>query len=198
MSNDKDVARLYKLQATVGKLVLDQKRDAKAVADVLQSIIDPSAPQHVIDCDAAPNTRMWSAMECRVVSHQRVGQLAWDPTRFKLWLPEEQRDWRDISVPDLRSVLASKTVLNANVLDHLLKYQHLIPPVCRVPMRDGSIGMYALFWGTIYANKDGEFVRSLMWTGRKSPGMDMGKWGEYPVYFDRDFFSCNYPAAIFE
>lgn len=40
MSNDNQYERLFKLQATVGKLVLDGKRDPDIVADMLQSVID--------------------------------------------------------------------------------------------------------------------------------------------------------------
>jgi len=40
MSNDNRYERLWKLQATIGKLVLDGKRDPDQVADVLQSVVD--------------------------------------------------------------------------------------------------------------------------------------------------------------
>jgi hypothetical protein len=40
MRNDKAVARLWKLQTCVNKLILDGKRDPKAVCDIYQGILD--------------------------------------------------------------------------------------------------------------------------------------------------------------
>lgn len=42
MSNDTQFARLFKLQASVGKLVLDGKRDPEKIANIFQAIIDGS------------------------------------------------------------------------------------------------------------------------------------------------------------
>lgn len=44
MSNDNQIERLWKLQATVNKLVLDGKRDPREVSDILQGILE-SRPQ---------------------------------------------------------------------------------------------------------------------------------------------------------
>jgi len=48
MSNDKTVVdRLFKLQAKINMMVVDGKRNAWAVADVLQQIIDEKQPQYL-------------------------------------------------------------------------------------------------------------------------------------------------------
>ncbi|HSE35365.1 MAG TPA: hypothetical protein VLB83_04555 [Candidatus Paceibacterota bacterium] len=44
MSNDNQIERLWKLQATVNKLILDGKRDPREVSDILQGILE-SRPQ---------------------------------------------------------------------------------------------------------------------------------------------------------
>ncbi|OGZ05884.1 MAG: hypothetical protein A2845_03720 [Candidatus Lloydbacteria bacterium RIFCSPHIGHO2_01_FULL_49_22] len=44
MRNDNGYERLWKLQAMIGKLVLDGKRDPNEVANTLQSIVDRASP----------------------------------------------------------------------------------------------------------------------------------------------------------
>ncbi|MEK7650752.1 MAG: hypothetical protein AAB364_02690 [Patescibacteria group bacterium] len=44
MSSDSEIVRLWKVQASVNKLVLDGKRDPRKISDFLQKVIDESIP----------------------------------------------------------------------------------------------------------------------------------------------------------
>ena len=67
-----------------------------------------------------------------------------DPTKISLWLHEKQKSGY-IRGYDLEKELP-KEVLNATVLDWLLKNPKYIPEDWK--------GKYVFFWGTIYRNQD--------------------------------------------
>ena len=110
---------------------------------------------HAIDCYAAPFIpNYW-----RVEEHQKGGNFVWDPDAVKLYLADEQKSGR-IGGNELRKKLRGMPVLNATVLDYLLKpeNQHLIPGEYK--------GKAVFFWGTIYRNSDDNlYVRYLYWCG---------------------------------
>jgi hypothetical protein len=109
-------------------------------------------PKHIIDCDKEPNISYegWT-----IESHKKMGKLKWNPKNVELYLSEKQKDGY-ISGINLQKELENKLVLNACVLDYLLKHQNLIP--------DSWKGRYIFFWGTIYRNSNGYlFVRCLFW-----------------------------------
>ncbi len=111
-------------------------------------------PQHLIDCDAAPFPPNGWSME----KHIDGGQFEWNPTRVKLYLAKSQTPGKLIEGNKLRKELEGQLVLNANVLDYLLKNPELIP--------DEWKGKAVFFWGTIYRNSNGDlFVRYLRWSG---------------------------------
>ena len=61
---------------------------------------------------------------------------------------------------ELREELKGKPVLNANVLDYLLKHPELIPEEWK--------GKAVFFWGTIYRDSRGNLcVRCLYWDGSR-------------------------------
>jgi hypothetical protein len=81
----------------------------------------------------------------------------------------------------LRKELASKLVLNANVLDYLLAHTELIPEEWK--------GKYVFFWGTIYLYSGGRlYVRCLYWRG------DRWNWD---CFWLGDVFRDYNPAALF-
>lgn len=132
-----------------------------------------------IDCDADPFVpNGW-----RVEEHQRGGIFIWDPDKVKLYLSKKQKgDNKYIVGNDLRKELKSQSVLNANVLDYLLKLenQHLIPEDWK--------GEYIFFWGTIYRSSNGDlFVRYLCWDG--------GRWDWVYYWLDGSWGSVS-PAAV--
>ena len=112
---------------------------------------------HRIDCDAPPFVpEGWFGYE----KHRKGGQLAWDPTKIALWLSEDQRNHGLAAGEAIRSELAGKPVLNANVLDYLLANQHLIPKELEQ--------VYVLFWGTEYYDLFGKLcVRYLYKSGAR-------------------------------
>ncbi len=117
--------------------------------DVVRGYAKVVTTQHIIDCDAKlfiPNG--WRVEnEDQLVSRIR-GQLILDTSKIKLYLSSKQQDGKYIEGNKLRKELASDPVLNANVLDYLLKFenQHLIPEEWK--------DKYIFFWGTIYRDSD--------------------------------------------
>ena len=110
--------------------------------------------KHVIDCDANPHVPDgW-----KVESHRKHGSLEWDLTKIQLYLSPEQQGEKRIEGNKLRKELENQPVLNANVLDYLLKHPELIPEEWKK--------QYTFFWGTIYRNSAGNLcVRYLYWGG---------------------------------
>lgn len=133
-------------------------------------------PQHLIDCDAAPfQPNGWS-----VEKHAKAGQFEWNPTRVKLYLAKSQKPGKLVEGNKLRKELEGQMVLNACVLDYLLKNPELIP--------DEWKGKAVFFWGTIYRDSDGYlFVRYLCWYG--------SRWRWFDDWLD-SYFDGNDPAAV--
>jgi hypothetical protein len=118
---------------------------------------------HTIDCNADPFVPHGREVE----EHRNGGILTWDPTKVSLYPSKSQEGDEYIGGYKLRKELASQPVLNANVLDYLLKNPHLIPEDWK---KDEHGNMrFIFFWGTIYRNSvyrnsDGRlYVRCLYW-----------------------------------
>jgi hypothetical protein len=120
----------------------------------------PAAADHVIDLNADP----FVPKGCTVEEHQKGGQFKWDATKMTLYLSKEQQDGKWIKGNKLREELRAHnpcnySAFNANLLDYLLKHQHLIPEDWK--------GKYVFFWGTVYRRPDGTpCVRCLYCGGR--------------------------------
>ena len=149
-----------------------------------------TVPEHVIDCDADP-FNPW-AKEGWVIDEQKGGQYKWDALNPPLlYLDEkEQRGGKSIEGKKLRKKLAKDLVkgalLNANVLDYLLKYPHLIPEEWKKDEKGQT--RYIFFWGTVYRYSDGDLcVRDLYWDG--------GRWLWSSRWLDDDW-NDNNPAAL--
>jgi len=80
---------------------------------------------------------------------------------------------------ELRKKLSDKPVLNANVLNYLLKHPNLIPEDWK--------DEYTLFFGTVYNFGGRLFVLSLYWTG--------GVWHWYHHWLNRNLNDCN-PSVL--
>ena len=132
--------------------------------------------EHAIDCDAAP----FVPDGWKVEEHQKGGSFIWDASKVELFLSESQKGGKTIEGNKLRKELAKKLVLNANVLDYLMKNPHLIPEEWK--------GKAVFFWGTVYRDSDGFlYVRYLYWSG---VGWD---WSDY--WLGDDWYDDN-PAAL--
>lgn len=109
--------------------------------------------EHLIDSDADPFIPEGFSLH----EHKKGGIWKWNPFIF-LYLSEDQQRGIYVVGYDLYDKeLAAKGVLNANILDYLLKHQELIPENWK------SHVIY--FWGTIYRDSvDDELcVRCLHW-----------------------------------
>lgn len=154
---------------------LKQFKSLKGIKDILNGHAEIAYPEHLIDCDAAP----YIPEGFTLVSHKKGGQWKWNPS-ISFYLSKKQKKGGYSVGNDLRKALESQPVLNANVLDHLIAHQELIPESWK--------GKTIFFWGTIYRNSDGSlYVRFLYWDGSQ------WRWGS--SYLDNDFHS-NRPAAL--
>lgn len=132
-----------------------------------------STVQHIIDCDADPFVPSGWTVE----SHKKGGQFAFNPAKIRFHLSSNQQGGKYTRGNELRKELANEPVLNANVLDYLLKNPHLIPDEWK---KDASGNTrYIFFWGTIYRRsssgdlcvrclyfRDGRWRWRCSWLGR--------------------------------
>jgi len=148
--------------------------DLAAIKNVLKGLAQIVNVKHVIDCDADP----FLPEGWKVESHKKGGQLEWDPTKVRLHLSSSQQNGKSIEGNELRKELENESVLNANVLDFLLKHPELIPEEWK--------GKYVFFWGTVYRRSDGDlYVRCLYrsdgrwrWDDR---WLGLGRFDGYPA-----------------
>ncbi len=188
VDSDKEL-RVHQLAHDVVGLVRKGKRAPDGVARVLQLINDdpgfeavlfPSAAvvlgSHQIDCDSDPFVpKNW-----KVESHTKGGTLIWDPSKLKLHFSPNQQNGKVIEGHKLRKELENEPVLNANVLDYLLKHPELIP--------EDWEEKYIFFWGTIYRDSDGDLcVRCLDW--------DDGRWYWDCFWLGGDW-GASFPAVV--
>lgn len=133
-------------------------------------------PRLIIDCDADP----FLPAGWRVEEHRQGGQLEWTKSLINLYLADGQKNGQWLGGHELRAVLKNQPVLNANMLDFLLKYPQLIPE----EWKNGAV----FFWGTIYRDSAvGLYVRCLYWGGGR------WFWSWYPLGVDWD---ASHPAAV--
>lgn len=132
----------------------------------MKNLINTSAPPFIPEG--------WSVEE-----HTGMGEIELKPGYFGLYVNDQQKN-AYIEGNKLRKDLAGKPVLNANVLDYLLKNPHLIPEEWK--------GKYIFFWGTIYRNRVGDLcVRYLYWND--------GRW-HWGHYWLSSGWSSRSPAAV--
>ena len=146
------------------------------VRDVLLGRAEIKPAEHLIDCDVDPFVpEGW-----KVEEHKKSGKVKWTKELIELYLSPGQKNGKCIEGNKLRKELASKPVLNANILDYLLAHPELIPEEWK--------GKYVFFWGTVYRGSGGcLYVRVLCWDG--------GRWSWDYYWLDGDF-NDNDPAAL--
>ena len=138
--------------------------------------------EHAIDCDAAP----FVPDGWKVEEHQKGGSFIWDASKVELFLSESQKGGKTIEGNKLRKELAKKLVLNANVLDYLMKNPHLIPEEWKKDEQGNT--RYIFFGGTVYRRSSGYLcVRCLSWSD--------GRWFWGGSWLD-DGWSSRDPAAL--
>lgn len=141
--------------------------------------------ERLIDLDANPFTSNgWTVEE-----HRKGGQWKWNPTLLVLYLSKKQQGGKVIYGIDLRKELAKKRVLNANLLDYLIKQenQHLIPESWKKDKNGNT--RYIFFWGTIYRDGSGNlYVRCLYWDG--------GGWVSGYYWLNHDWVGSNFALSL--
>lgn len=195
MENDeftfKSAFQLYRLEMAMSRvggwdatLVEELSTDDRLakVRDFLLGYSEINPIEHVIDCDAAPDLSGLKGFS--VEEHRKDGALRFDPVEQEkedyLYLSDRQKNDEVIGGHELRKELADKAVLNANVLEYLVKHPHLIPEMWK--------RRAVFFWGTIYRNLEGRlFVRCLVWLGHR--------WHWYLRSLDDDWLD-GWPAAL--
>lgn len=138
-------------------------------------------PEHLIDCDAGP----FIPDGWKVEQHQKGGHFKWDASQVQLYLDKGQQNGKYIEGNKLRKQIG-KSVMNANVLDHLLKNPQLIPDDWKKDENGNT--RYIFFLGTIYRDSVGGLcVRYLFWNARR--------WQWNARWLVRDWYG-NLPAAL--
>ena len=138
----------------------------------------------LIDLDANP----FVPYGWEVRSHQKGGQFTWSPDKVRLHLSSSQRGKGRIDGDDLQKELEKERVMNANLLDYLLKNPDIIPESWKKD--DEGNMLLSFFWGTIYcgpANANHRCVRYLCFRG------DAWSWGQAYLIDDWCF---NRPAVL--
>ncbi len=151
---DENLEEVYDLIVALGgpEMVVQSECDLNAT---------PAERLPIIDCDADPFIpEGWS-----VVEHHKGGQVEFDSSKIVFHLEPEQRNGLIVG-NELRERLKSQPVMNANVLDFLLKHPDLIPESWEYDERGRKRRIY--FWGTIFCDSDGNlFIRCLYRSGSK-------------------------------
>lgn len=138
--------------------------------------------EHIIDCDAEP----FVPDGWKVEEHRKGGAFKFDASQVQFYLDLGQQDGNYIEGNKLREALEGKPVLNANVLDYLLKNPQLIPNDWKKDEKGNT--RYIFFWGTIYRDLGGDLcVRCLFWSD--------GRWRWDAHWLDDDWLGGN-PAAV--
>jgi hypothetical protein len=156
----------------------DGTLDVDSVLEGLKLLIKGKLSSKTVDLDAQPFIPEDSSVE----EHRKGGMLVFSPESIGLYLSGRQKGDGLVKGHGLREELEALTVLNANLLDWLLKpeNQHLIPKEWR--------GKAVCFWGTIYRRPDGcLYVRYLHW--------GVVGWNWSPLLLDSGFYSAD-PAVV--
>lgn len=141
------------------------------VGPLLNNVIPSTeSDDNVIDCDVAP----YIPENMARCEHIRTGLFRWNPDKIGLVVLNAQEnlerfpDFNNVgryklylNVKKLLSELNNIKIVNANVLDYLLKNQHLIP--------DSWKGKVVRFWGTKYflSSTSDFYVPCLIWHDEK-------------------------------
>jgi hypothetical protein len=163
----------------------------KSVLDVLLGRAEIKPIGHVVDFGADPFlSNGWTVEEHqagKIAKLERNGDdLYLDGKKIEFWFSECQKGDKVIGGHDLRKEVSKQPVLNANLLDHLLKHPHLIPETWKKDENGNT--RYIFFWGTVYRNSDGRlYVRCLDWRD--------GGWCSRYLWLDLDWRS-GCPAAV--
>jgi hypothetical protein len=121
----------------------------------------------IIDLDTTP----FEPDGLYAVHHQPGGQFDFDPERIMCFLDPQQREGSLIKGVDLLSKLKDHNCFNANMLDWYLANTQYIPEEFK--------GKMVYFWGTMYRQRDEEYVRCLLWDDNKWRSSQSSPWNSW-------------------
>ncbi len=185
---DEQLGVLARRQADLFRRVREGTLPLPRVLDALQGTLEgnfdaaPKPSGRFMDCAAMPLIPAgWM-----IAHHRKGGQIEFDPARVVLYLDPRQQGGGQIVGDELRKALASKPIMNACALDHLLAHTALIPESWKQDVQGRTLYIY--FWDTIYRDSFGfRYVRYLYW--------DDGQWSwGYDGLGDQ--FDALCPAAL--
>lgn len=161
-----------------GDILVDMK-------SVLYGCSEIKPVRHLIDSDAEPYTPAgW-----KIETHHRMGVLTVNPGRIKLFRTEKQLREKKVSGLELQKELKSKKILNANFLDHFLRFPEMIPDFFEKDS-PGITTVYVFFWGTKYRDREDRLcVRCLRRVRSEET------WKSDWAHVDNSFYAYS-PAAI--
>ena len=144
---------------------LSEGRMMARILPVLRSQADVRVVLRPIDLDSHPFIPRESlyGRTLTVEYHQKGGKFEWREDRVGLYILPDQKGRNRVHGSRLRDLHPPKlSVANANLLDYLLKYPHLIPDAWKDKWKVGNEIRRIYFWGTIYRDAYGErYVRYL-------------------------------------
>lgn len=130
----------------------------------------------IINLDAAP----FEPDGLYAIRHQAGGQFDFDPQRVNCYLSPQQCESSLIKGVDLLTQLEGQNCFNTNMLDWYLNNTQHIP--------EDFKGKIVFFWGTVYCQRDEEYVRCLLWDNDKWRSSQSSVWNSW---------GPNAPALIF-
>ena len=145
---------------------------------------------HKIDCDAEPSIP--KEVGGKIETHLQEGTIQWDFRRFKLHTEYEQEQvLGGINGHEILKKLQHKGVLNACVLEYLLKHPKLIPEEWKKRI--------VYFWGTIYRSRNNDlYVTSIFWESQASYHRpDKGEWQRGSALLNSYHPFTHSPALIY-
>lgn len=181
---DEQLGKLSRKFREIEKRISGKTLSFEDVVDVLQRIIiEGKSAYHLKVIDGLIGTNMCTSNDYVIKTNFQLNCLIPDLGKIKLYLSEEQKRGSWIGKNNLLIELSHRGVLGADVLEHLLIHQNLIPVDWR--------GKRILFWGTLYKKigylEDKTFVRCLVW--------NFEKWVDDYYCVDSDMY-YDTPAAV--
>jgi len=130
------------------------------ILPVLRGLAAVNIIEHCINFDASPTV----PEGFEVVEHIKAGQLKFDSTKIILMTPKTEFNGVIFGKPyqdQIKELSKRRKIIacNANLLDFYLANPLIIP--------DEWKGKSIVFWGTIYENWSGRYVRCLVWNGKR-------------------------------
>ncbi len=137
--------------------VIDSKNNELAMK-IIRFIEQTEKIMHLIPTHETPFCENGS----KIVSHNHFGDVIFHPEDFDTYVTRVQNENKFSYGIDLMEALKDEPTANATFLDYLLAYPHLIQD-CWFSEPSGVVSklVYIIFWGTIYEDNAGKYVRWL-------------------------------------